>query len=84
MKKLLKPLLDIALTLYDDFEYKFMSLPRLVFFLLTAATIVSWIGIQFYGKKFEYFPVLVGANMTSGGWYAAKKWIDKGKPNGQQ
>jgi len=84
MKGLLKPFLDIALTLYDDFEFKFMSLPRLVFFALSVAVIVSWIGIQFYGCKFEHFPVLVGADMTAGGWYVAKKFVEKGKaPNGQ-
>lgn len=77
MKILLKFIKDLLLTLYDDTEFQAMSLPRLVFFLMSVAVLVSWVGEQFFGFKFPYFDDMITMNVAAGGWYAAKKWVDK-------
>lgn len=77
MKLMLKFFKDLLLTIYDDTEFQAMSLPRLVFFLMSVAVIVSWVGEQFFGCPFKYFDQLVVMDVAAGGWYATKKWVDK-------
>jgi hypothetical protein len=70
---------DIALTVYDDFKFKYMSLPRLVFAVSVVVTIVAWIADQFFGLKFDHFSDLINWTMASAAAYGVKKFVDKGR-----
>ena len=41
---LIKPLKDLALIVYDDLEFKAMSLPRIAAVVVTIVVLVSWVG----------------------------------------
>lgn len=75
-----KILRSILLTMYDDFDFKYPSLPRMAAFALTLLVIVSVIGEQFFDKKYANFRELVGAAMAALASYVAKKKIDDKKP----
>lgn len=72
---------DLALTLYDDFEFKYISLPRVVFALASACVVISWVGNQFFGYKFDGFTQLVGWATTSAAAYGVKKYADSRTAN---
>lgn len=73
-----KALRDFALTFYDDGDFKYMSLPRVLFVLSGICVIVAWVSDQFFGLKFAEMTTLVGWNASQGGIFAANKVI-KGK-----
>lgn len=75
-----KILRSILLTMYDDFDFKYPSLPRMAAFALTLLVIISVIGEQFFDKKYANFRELVGAAMAALASYVAKKKIDDKKP----
>lgn len=70
---------DVWSTVYDDFKFEYMSLPRLGLFVALVATIISWIAEQFFGYKFQYFPELVKLVIALAAAYGVKKWTDKGR-----
>lgn len=70
---------DIVLTMYDDLEFRALSLPRLAFFLSIMAMMVSWIAEQFFGFSFSHFGELVGFVSASGATYVGKKWTERGR-----
>ena len=74
-----KILRSILLTMYDDFDFKYPSLPRMAAFALTSLVIISVIGEQFFDKKYANFGQLVGAAMAALASYVAKKKIDEKK-----
>lgn len=78
-----KILRDLATTLYDDFDFQFMSLPRVGLGVSIFMVFVSWIAQQFYGYKFEYFPQLVQLVIALVAGYVGKKIVERGKDNGQ-
>ena len=75
-----KFLVDLASTLYDDQDFKVMSLPRFNFFFSGLCICVSWIAMQFLGYNFEHFGLLIAWNGASGGSYMVKKFTEMGKP----
>lgn len=80
MLRLLKKMFrDVWSTVYDDFQFKYMSLPRLGLLVSIIAVVVSWIGEQFFGYKFQYFAELVKLVIALATAYVAKKWTDKGR-----
>lgn len=76
-KLVCKVVRDLCLTLYDDFQFKYISLPRVVFALSVVAVMTSWIAEQFFGYKFPNFSSLVTWCIACAGAYAAKKYSDK-------
>lgn len=70
---LLKPFNDFILMLYDDLEFKAMSLPRVCAFTTTLMVIGAWIGEQFYEKPFLHFNALTGLAVTAWSAYSIKK-----------
>ena len=68
---------DLALTLYDDFDFQYISLPRIAFATSIIAVVISWIADQFFGLKYAQFGSLVAWCTACGGAYAAKKFADK-------
>ena len=71
---LIKPLRDLALVVYDDLEFKAMSLPRIAAVVVTVVVLVSWAAEQFFALPYEHFDALAG--VCGGIWasYAFKKW----------
>lgn len=74
-KKILR---DLWATLYDDQEYKVISLPRVVFALSVIVVIVAWIADQFFSFEYKNMTQLVGFSTANAAAYAAKKFADKG------
>lgn len=73
---IIKGLRDLTLTLYDDFEFNYISLPRVVFAVASICVVISWVGNQFFGYKFDGFTQLVGWATTSAAAYGVKKYVD--------
>ena len=73
IKKLFR---DLWATLYDDQEYKVISLPRVVFSLSVVAVIVAWIAEQFFGLEYKSMGQLVAFSGANAAAYAAKKYVD--------
>ena len=73
IKKLFR---DLWATLYDDQEYKVISLPRVVFSLSVVAVIVAWIADQFFGLEYKSMGQLVAFSGANAAAYAAKKYVD--------
>ena len=67
---------DLWATLYDDTEYKVISLPRVVFSLSVVAVIVAWIAEQFFGLEYKSMGQLVAFSGANAAAYAAKKYVD--------
>lgn len=76
---LIKPLKDLALVVYDDLEFKAMSLPRIAAVVVTIVVLVSWVAEQFFALPYEHFDALAG--VCGGIWasYAFKKWNGRGE-----
>ena len=80
IKKLFR---DLWATLYDDAEYKVISLPRVVFALSVLMVLVAWIADQFLGYEYKNMTQLVGFSTANAVAYAAKKFADGKGGNGQ-
>lgn len=68
--------MDLILTMYDDNEFKSMSLPRVSCLISGLCVIISWIADQFFGIKYGDIALLIGWNTTSFGAYAVKKFVN--------
>lgn len=80
IKKLFR---DLWATLYDDQEYRVISLPRVVFSLSVVAVIVAWIAEQFFDFKYANMGQLTNFSIANAAAYAAKKFADRSGQNGQ-
>jgi hypothetical protein len=76
LNKILK---DVARTLYDDNDFKLISLPRVVFAISCICVIISWIADQFFEFKYSNMTQLVAWSSANAGAYAVKKYVDGGK-----
>ena len=78
MKKILKDLLS---TLYDDLNFKCLSLPRVLVALGFLIVIIAWVAEQFFGKAFPHFQELCifcgGGSLAN---FAFSKWTDLADP----
>ena len=81
---LVKPLKDLALVVYDDLEFKAMSLPRIAAVVVTIVVLISWAAEQFFDLPYEHFDALAG--VCGGIWasYAFKKWSGRGERHGDR
>ena len=77
IKMLIKPLRDLSLVVYDDLEFRAMSLPRIAAVVVTVVVLVSWASEQFFNLPYEHFDALAG--VCGGIWasYAFKKWTGR-------
>lgn len=84
IKMLIKPLRDLSLVVYDDLEFRAMSLPRIAAVVVTVVVLVSWAAEQFFSLPYEHFDALAG--VCGGIWasYAFKKWTGRGERHGDQ
>lgn len=73
IKKLFR---DLWATLYDDQEYRVISLPRVVFSLSVVAVIVAWIADQFFGLEYKSMGQLVAFSGANAAAYGVKKYVD--------
>lgn len=81
--RLLKKLLyDVWSTLYDDQEFKIMSLPRFFCFGMFSAVIAAWIFEQCMRMPFEHYAELTGAFGIAMGGYVGKKIAERPAKNG--
>lgn len=69
---------DLWATLYDDAEYKVISLPRVVFALSVLMVAAAWVADQFLGYEYKNMTQLVAFSTANAAAYAAKKFADKG------
>ena len=69
---------DIFSTLYDDYEFKYMSMPRVWCFISGLCVITAWIAEQFFSLHFSGWTQLVAWASTCLGAYGVKKWTEKG------
>ena len=67
---------DLWATLYDDQEYKVISLPRVVFAISVVAVIVAWIADQFLGFEYKSMSQLVAFSGANAAAYGVKKYVD--------
>ena len=74
---------DLWATLYDDAEYKVISLPRVVFALSVLMVLVAWIADQFFSYEYKNMTQLVAFSGANAGAYVAKKFADAKGGNGQ-
>lgn len=72
MVKIGKIFKDAFSTLYDDLEFKSLSLPRVLVVLGFLIVVTAWIGEQFFGKHFDHFSELCG--FIGGGSLANFAW----------
>jgi hypothetical protein len=72
---------DLALTFYDDFEFKCISLPRVWCAVSGLCIVIAWIGEQFFDHKFAGWTQLVSWATACLGAYGVKKWTEKGGNN---
>lgn len=80
---LLKKLLyDAWSTLYDDQEFKIMSLPRFFCFGMFTAVIAAWFFEQCLRMPFEHYAELTGAFGIAMGGYVGKKIAERPIKNG--
>ena len=73
IKKLFR---DLWATLYDDTEYRVISLPRVVFAMSVLMVLVAWIADQFLGYEYKNMTQLVAFSTANAAAYAAKKFVD--------
>ena len=71
---------QLLLTLYDDFDFKYISLPRIWYAIAGFCVVTSWISEQYFNLKFSGFAQLVAWFGLCAGCYAAKKFAEKGEP----
>ena len=78
MRKILK---DLCSTMYDDLNFKSLSLPRILVAIGFIVVLIAWIAEQFFDKQFAHFPELCG--FLGGGSIAnfmLSKWTDLHDP----
>lgn len=75
-KFIIKALSDVILTVYDDYKFESMSLPRLGLAASLLMVTISWIAQQFFGHNFEYFPQLIQLVMALAATYGVKKYVE--------
>ena len=75
---------DLASTVYDDQEFRVMSLPRMAFLVSVVAVLAATGAEQFGGLPCPHYEALTAWCLGLGATYAAKKWIDRpgGRPPG--
>lgn len=84
MKLIRKAARDLASTLYDDFDFNYISLPRVWCAISGLCVVVAWVAEQFFELKFSGWTQLVAWASTCLGTYAAKKYVEKRRAdNGQ-
>lgn len=74
MKKIFN---DLLCMLYDDNEYKYMSLPRVVIWLLTMLIIIIVFAEVFWYKEFTHWTEMLAAYGSVWGAYGVKKFTHK-------
>ena len=67
---------DLISTLYDDNNFKIMSLPRVILAVSSICVVTAWISNQFYKIPFDHFSELITWFGVCAGGYVAKKFID--------
>ena len=72
-----KAISDLLSTLYDDYQFKYMSLPRVWCAISGLCIVVAWIAEQFYGLKFTAWTQLVAWGSACLTAYSVKKYTDK-------
>jgi hypothetical protein len=72
---------QLALTLYDDFEFKHISLPRVWCAVSGLCIIVALIAELGFGIKFSGWTQLVAWASTCLTAYVGKKFSERGKDN---
>jgi len=70
---------DLLSTLYDDYEFKFMSAPRVWGWLACLTVIETCIAEQYFGLKFSGWTQLVTWACSCLGAYGVKKYTEGGK-----
>ena len=76
---IIKAIRDLLSTLYDDYEFKYMSMPRVWCAISGLCIVVAWISEQFYGLKFAGWTQLVAWATACLGAYAVKKYTEVSK-----
>ena len=79
MKIIKKAILDLLSTVYDDYQFQYMSMPRVWCAISGICIVIAWIAEQFYGLKFTGWTQLVSWGTACLGAYAVKKYTDKEK-----
>ena len=79
LDKIKKGANDILSTLYDDYDFKYMSMPRVWCAVSGVCVVVAWVAEQFFGLKFTGWTQLVSWATACLGAYAIKKYADKEK-----
>ena len=74
---------DLWATLYDDAEYRVISLPRVVFALSVLVVLAAWIADQFFGYEYKNMTQLVAFSSANAAAYGVKKYVDAKGGNGQ-
>jgi hypothetical protein len=74
-----KIILDLASTLYDDYEFKYMSMPRVWCAISGLCVVTAWVSEQYYGLKFTGFGQLVTWAGLCIAAYGIKKYAEKEK-----
>ena len=77
-----KAIRDLLSTLYDDYDFQYMSAPRVWGWIACTVIVGAWLGDQFFDKKFSGWTQLVTWATACLGAYAAKKYVDKDKSTG--
>ena len=78
MSILKKAVLDLLSTLYDDYEFKYMSASRVWGWLACVVVIIAWIAEQFFGYKFSAWTQLIAWATACLGAYGVKKYSERG------
>lgn len=76
VKKLLR---DAALMLYDDLEFKAMSLPRVLAAVFGLAALITWAGCMWWDKKVDILNAMLGGFGAGVLGYIGKKYSDTKK-----
>lgn len=76
---IIKAINDILSTLYDDYEFKYMSMPRVWCAISGFCVVSAWIAEQFFGLKFTGWTQLVSWATACLGAYGVKKYTEVNK-----
>ena len=83
-KMVRKFLRDIFSTMYDDFDFKYMSAPRVWGWIACCCIVTALIAELRFEIKFSGWTQLVSWATACLGAYAAKKYSERGKPDIRQ
>jgi hypothetical protein len=70
---------QLALTLYDDYDFQYISAPRVWAWLACIVVITAWIAEQFFNYKFAAWAQLVTWAVACLGAYGVKKVAERGE-----